>query len=161
MHSDVCGPMPTLSIGGAAYFVTFIDGFSQKTWVYLLRRKDEVFSVFKRFVTLVETQTGKKVKCLHSYNGGEYVSKPFQDFCDQKGIKRELTAPYNPPQNGVADRMNRTIQEKVRSMLSNANLPNGFWAESLAPDVHLINRSPNRVLDMTVPEEIWWKTTLL
>ena len=60
MHSDVCGPMPMLSMGGVAYFVTFIDDFSCKTWVYSLRRKDEV-----------------KVKCLHSDNGGEYVSKPF------------------------------------------------------------------------------------
>ena len=72
-----------------------------------------------------------------------------------KGIKREFTAPYNPQQNGVAERMNRTIQEKVRSMLSNASLPNGFWAEALAIAVHLINRSPNKVLDMKVPEEIW------
>ena len=77
MHSDVCGPMPTLSMGGVAYFVTFIDDFSRKTWVYPLRRKDEVLSIFKHFVTLVETQTGKKVKCLHFDNGGEYVSKPF------------------------------------------------------------------------------------
>ena len=106
VHSDVCGPMPTLSMGGAAYFVTFIDDFSRKTWVYPLRRKDEVLFVFKRFVTLVETQTSKKVKCLRSDNDGEYVSKPFQDFCDQKGIKRELTAQYNPPHNGVAKRMN-------------------------------------------------------
>ena len=144
-----------LSMGGASYFVTFIDDFSRKVWAYPLKRKDEVFSVFQRFVTLVETQTGKKVKCLRSDNGGEYVSKPFQDFCDLKGIKRELTAPYNPPQNGVAERMNRTIQEKVRSMLSNANLTNGFWAEALATAVHLINRSPNKVLDTKVPEKIW------
>ena len=74
--------------------------------------------MFKRFVTLVETD--KRVRCLHFDNGGEYVSKSFQDFCDTKGIKRELTAPYTPPQNGVAEQMNRTIQERVKSMLSNA-----------------------------------------
>ena len=100
-------------MGGVVYFVTFIDDFSWKTWVYLLRRKDEVLSIFKHFVTLVETQTGKKVKCLHSDNGGEYVSKAFKEFCEIKGIRREFTAPYNPPQNGVSERMNRTIQEKI------------------------------------------------
>ena len=95
MHSDVCGPMPTLSMGGASNFFTFIDDFSRKVWAYPLKRKDEVFSVFQHFVILVvETQIGKKVKSLHSDNGGEYVSKLFQDFCDLKGIKRELTAPY-------------------------------------------------------------------
>ena len=75
-------------------------------------------------MTLVETHTRKKLKCLHSDNGGEYVSKAFQDFCDAKGIRREFTDPYNPSQNGVYERMNRTIQEKIRSMLSNAELPN-------------------------------------
>ena len=70
-------------------------------------------------------------------------------------MKREFTAPYNPQQNGVAERMNRTIQEKVRSMLSNASLPNGFWAEALATAIHLINRSPNKTLDYKVSEEVW------
>ena len=112
--------MPTLSMGGASYFVTFIDDLSQKVWAYPLKRKDEVLSIFKHFVTLVETKIGKKVKCLCLDNGKEYVSKSIQDFCDTKGIKRELTAPYNPPQNGVAKCMNRTIQERLRSMLSNA-----------------------------------------
>ncbi|WP_286497639.1 integrase core domain-containing protein, partial [Escherichia coli] len=72
-----------------------------------------------------------------------------------KGIKREFTAPYNPQQNGIAERMNRTIQEKVRSMLSNASLPNGFWAEALATAIHLINRSPNKALHNKVSEEVW------
>ena len=70
VHSDECGPMSTLSMGGATYFVTFMDGFSWKVWVYPLKRKDEVLSIFQHFVTLVETQTGKKVKCLCSDNGG-------------------------------------------------------------------------------------------
>ena len=93
----------------------------------------------------MENQSGKKLKCLRIDNGGEYVSKAFADFCNSKGIKRELTAPCNPSQNGVAERMNRTIQEKVRSMLSNADLTQGFWVEAVAIVVHLINRSPSKV----------------
>ena len=147
--------MPIVSMGRASYFVTFIDDFSQKFWACPLKCKDEVLSIFKCFVTLVETEIGKKVKCLRSNNGKEYVSKSFQDFCDTKGIKRELTAPYTPPQNGVAERMNQTIQERLKSMLSNTELSTGFWAEALATSVHLINRSPNKVLDTKVPEEIW------
>ena len=108
VHSDVCGPMPIVSMGGAQYFVTFIDDFSQKVWVYSLKRKEQVLIVLQRFVTLVETQIDKKVKCLWYDNGGEYVSKAFQDFCDAKGIKREFTAQSNPPQNGVVERMNMT-----------------------------------------------------
>ena len=55
VHSDVCGPMPTLSMGGTAYFVMFIDDFSRKIWLYPLRRKDEVLSIFQCFITMVET----------------------------------------------------------------------------------------------------------
>ena len=73
-----------------------------------------------------------------------------------KSIKRELIAPYNPSQNGVAERMNRTIQEKVRSMLSNAELPNGFWAKAVATAVHLINWSPSKVLDKEVVAKMVW-----
>ena len=146
--------MPVMSMGGAMYFGTFIDDFSQKVWAYPLKRKEQVVAVFQRFVTLVETHAGKKLKCLHLDNGGEYVSKAFQEFCDAKGTRREFTAPYNPPQNGVSERMNRTIQEKIRSMLSNAQLPDGFWAEALATAVHLINRSPNKRLEMRVAEEL-------
>ena len=118
----------------------------KKVWAYPLKRKEQVLEVFQRFVTLVETHTGKKLKCPRLDNGGEYVSKAFQDFCDAKGIRREFTAPYNPSQNGVSERMNRTIQEKIRSMLSNAELPNGFWAKALATIVHLITRLPNKRL---------------
>ena len=77
VHSDVCGPMQVMSMGGAMNFVTFIDNFSQKVWAYPLKRKEQVHEVFQRFVTLVETHTRKKLKCLHLDNGGEYVSKAF------------------------------------------------------------------------------------
>ncbi|MCO5595050.1 hypothetical protein L7F22_049087 [Adiantum nelumboides] len=107
--------MPNLSLGGATYFCTFIDDYSRKVWAYFLKHKDEVLKVIKTFLQLVENQSGHKLKCLRTDNGGEYVSKAFQDFCEAKSIKQELTAPYNPSQNGVAEHMNRTIQEKVKS----------------------------------------------
>eukprot|EP00249_Psilotum_nudum_P000010 c10049_g1_i1 orf=2-409(-) len=126
-----------------------------KTWVYFLSHKDEVLGIFQRFVTFVENQTGKRLKCLRSDNGGEYTSRRFSNFCEEKGIKRELSTPFNPPQNGIAERMNRTIQERVRSMLSQANLPHGFWAEAVQTAVHIINRSPNKRLENQIPEELW------
>ena len=154
VHSDVC-QMPGLSLGGKKYLVTFVDDATRKVWVYPIRSKDEVLDKFRTFLALVENQIDKTLKCLRSDNGGEYVSKAFQAFCDSKGIKRELTAPYNPPQNGVAERMNRTIQDKVRTMLSHAALPHGFWAEAVMTAVHLINRSPNRSLGGGIPQEAW------
>ena len=155
VHSDVCGPMPNASLGGAMYFVTFIDDASRKVWAYPIRKKDMVFDVFKQWVALVETQTGCKLKCLRTDNGGEFMSYAFTTLCDEKGIRRELSAPYTPPQNGVAECMNRTIQEKVRSLLSMAGLSDAFWAEAVMTVVHLINRAPSVPLGFKVPEEVW------
>ena len=64
--------------------MTFIDDYLRKIWVYFLKHNDEALRVFKTFVTLVENQSGKKLKCLCTDNGGEYVSKAFQDFCESK-----------------------------------------------------------------------------
>ena len=72
-----------------------------------------------------------------------------------RGIKRELIAPGNPAQNNVAERMNKTINERVLSMLSNAGLTQGFWVEALVTAVHLINRSSNSTLDGGILEEAW------
>ena len=87
---------------------------------------------------------------MRSDNGGEYMSKSFQDFCNLKGIKWELTSVYNPLQNDVTKCMNCTIQERIHSMLSNANLPNVFWVEAVATAIHVVDRSPNKKLDSKV-----------
>ena len=81
VHSDVCS-MPTKSMGGAHYFVTFVDDRSQKLWVYLLKTKVEAFAAFKRFHAFVTTQIGKQLKCLRTDNGGEYTSAMFTRFCE-------------------------------------------------------------------------------
>ena len=96
VHSDVCGPMSTKSLRGYEYYVTFIDDFSRKTWIYFLKTKDEVFSRFQEFKALVENLRGRKIKVLRSENGGEYKGNVFQEFCTREGIKREWIVPYNP-----------------------------------------------------------------
>ena len=82
-----------------------------------------MFEKFKEFKALIENLSDKKIKTLRSDNGGEYTSKEFEAFCKDAGIKRELTTPYNPQQNGVAERKNRTIMEVVKTMIYDQDLP--------------------------------------
>ena len=79
IHSDVWGPSKTPSLGRKHYFVTFFDDFSRRVWVYTMRTKDEVLRVFLKWKTMIENQTGKKIKRLRTDNGGEYKSDPFFD----------------------------------------------------------------------------------
>ena len=115
VHSDVCGPLKVRSHGGALYFVTFIDDCSRKLWVYVLKTKDQVLDVFKQFQASVEGQTGKKLKCIRTDNGGEYCG-PFDDYCRVQGIRHQKTPPKTPQMNGLAERMNLTLNEKVNEL---------------------------------------------
>lgn len=81
--------MSTRSLRGYKYFVTFIDNYSRKNWIYFLKAKGEVFNHFKEFKTLVENAIGKKIKMLHLDNKGEYAHSDFMGFCSKEGIRRE------------------------------------------------------------------------
>ena len=155
VHTDVWGQTQVPSLGGSSYFVTFIDDATRKLWVYPMKHKSDVFDVFKKWKALVENETGLKLKCLRSDNGGEYCSKEFEEYCAKNGIKREKTIPNTPQQNGVAERMNRTIVERARSMRLHAGLPKQFWAEAVNAAAYLINRGPSVPLDGGLPEEAW------
>ena len=155
VHSDLCGKMNSPSLGGAEYFLTFIDDCTHYTWVYVLKRKSEVFNRFQKWKALVENESGKKLKVLRTDGGGEYTSTEFQDFLDSAGIRHEQTVPKTPEQNGVAERMNRTLVESVRSMLADAHLPHEFWAEAVSTAVYLRNRSPTKAVSGKTPYEAW------
>ena len=88
------------------------------------------------------TRQGRKIKVLRSDNGTEYRNDQFSIFCKKEGISRHFTVRDTPQQNRVAERMNRTLLEKVRCMLSNAGLGKQFWAEAVMYASHLINRLP-------------------
>jgi len=83
--------------------LTFVDDFSRKVWVYFLRQKNEIFSMFKKFKALVEDQTGRKIKKLRTDNGLEFVESEFDKFCVVNGIVRHKTLVGKPQQNGVAE----------------------------------------------------------
>jgi transposase InsO family protein len=130
VHSDVCGLIPSTSLSGYVYYVSFIDDYSRKNWVYFLKSKYEVLEKFKEFKALVENLPERKIKTLRLDNGGEYTSNEFGIFCRDVGIKRELTTPYNPQQNGVVERKNRTIMEAVKMMIHDQDLPMHLWDEA-------------------------------
>ena len=156
IHSDVCGPMPTESIGGNAYFVTFIDDFSRCCAVYFLKRKSEVFSKFKEFEQRVHNDCDLHIGTLRSDNGGEYLSNEFKIYLKSKGIHHELTVPHCPEQNGVAERMNRTLMEMARSMMAHAGLPDKYWAEAVEAAAYIRNRtSTSSIKGFKTPYEVW------
>lgn len=155
IHSDICGPMPTKSLGGKRYILTFLDDHTRKVFVYFLDKKSEVCKYVKDFIKLVENQCTRTVKILRSDNGTEYVNHELSNYLKSKGIIHQLTVPYSPQQNGAAERLNRSLLEKVRCLLYNANLNHNMWAEAANTAAYILNRSPTRKLSGMTPEEAW------
>ena len=155
VHSDLCGKINTKSCGGAEYFLTFTDDKTRYVWVYPLKQKGDVFNQFLEWKAAAEKSSGHKLKTLRTDNGGEFTSTEFENYLKTEGVKHELTVPKTPEQNGVAERLNRTLVEAVRAMLIQVKLPQRFWVEALSTAVYLHNRSPTKgVTDMT-PFEAW------
>ena len=86
IYTDICRPIIPSSFGGHHYFLTFINDFSKKIWVYLLKEKLETFQAFKKFKALVENQSGYTIKVLWSDHGKKFTSKKFEAFCKYHGI---------------------------------------------------------------------------
>ena len=148
IHSDLCGPLQVKSTSGSRYILTFTDDFSRYVYIYFLKKKPEVLSRFKEFVAFAENMSGNSVEKLNIYttptiktfrtdNGGEYTSNEFKAYCASKGISRQFTNPHTPEQNGVSERLNRTLMEAVRSMISHSNVPLFLWAEAVRTAVYV------------------------
>ncbi|GBP85186.1 Retrovirus-related Pol polyprotein from transposon TNT 1-94 [Eumeta japonica] len=155
IHTDLCGPMKTPSAGGGKYFITFIDDYSRKVYVYFLKNNMNIKSVFEKFKVEVENELGKKIKILRSDNGKEFCNKELYNVLAASGIKHQTSTPYTLEQNGLAERMNRTLVERAKCMLFEAKLQKSFWAEAVATAAYVINRSPSRVLAEVTPYEKW------
>ena len=96
-----------------------------------------------------------KIKCLRSDNGGEFVSKEFNKYCDYNGIKRHFYVTETPQQNGVVERKNRIVMEMARTMLNEYKLSNIIWPQAVHTAVHILNISLLRSNSNKTPYQLW------
>jgi hypothetical protein len=150
--SDLWGPPKVSTLGGRKYFVSFTDDYSQWTTVFLLWSKD-ILEAYKTFDAWVKTHLKVRIACLHSDRGGEYMSKELIAYLDGKGTARKLTVHDTPEENGVSERLNRTLMEKVRAMLWAAGLPRYLWGKALLHVAYLKNRTSTKALKGHTPYE--------
>lgn len=116
VHSDVWEPSPTTYLFGFHYFISFVDDYSRCTWVYFMKTKGEVSSIFHAFHKMVQTQFGASIKVLRSDNGGEYISSQLQTYLTECGIIHQTLCVHTPQQNGVIELKNRHLLELPRAL---------------------------------------------
>ena len=97
----------------------------------------------------------RKVRRIKTDNGLEFCNKQFDDLCEKNGIPRHKTVRHTPQQNGLVERINRTLMERVRCMLFHSKLPKTLWVEALSTTCYLINRCPSSAIELKTPYEVW------
>lgn len=136
------------------HFLLIIDNYSRMTWVFTMKEKSGAFKFFKHQTILRHNQTRKKVKCLKTDNGFEFCHKQFNEFY-KEGIARQHIVQHTPQQNEVTERMNKTLLERTKCMLSNSGFNTSFWAEAVNTTYYLANCSPSSAIDYKTPIKVW------
>ncbi|GJY86136.1 putative ribonuclease H-like domain-containing protein, partial [Tanacetum coccineum] len=140
LHMDLFGPTSVKSINHASYCLVITDDCTRFSWVFFLASKDETSGILQNFIRQIENQLNHRVKIIRSDNGTEFKNRDMLEFCGNKGIKQEYSNARTPQQNGVAERMNRTLIEAARTMLADSLLPTTFWAEAVSTACYIFNR---------------------
>ena len=151
---DLFGPVNVMSMSKKRYALVIIDDYSKYTWVLFLHSKDETPQMVIEHLKLIELDSKAPVRVIRSDNGTEFKNQLLNDFCSDKGISRQYSAPRTPQQNGVVERKNRTLIEAARTMLSESRHPMYFWAEAVNTACYTQNRTLINKDLMKTPYEI-------
>lgn len=154
LHCDVWGPFNIETINGEKYFLSITDDYSHFTFVYLMKNKSETEEKLIEHIQQLRSD-GRRVSRIRTDNGTEFTTNKLKNYYLRSGIRHERTAKYTPQQNGVSERLNRTLTDKVRTMLIDTGLPKFLWGEALRCAVYQLNRSPSRAVNGKVPAKIY------
>jgi hypothetical protein len=156
VYTDFWGPFGVPTPSGARYILTFTDDYTRRSWIYLTRTRTELYNRFREWQMTAERQSNEELQAIRCDNAGEYLALAAR-LRQENGVVFEFTTPYTPEQNGVAERLNRTLTTKVRAMLAEAELPQWLWGEAAYAACYLHNRTPRRYDGgwVTTPKEMW------
>nr|CCA21193.1 retrotransposon protein putative [Albugo laibachii Nc14] len=140
--------------GDAKYVVNFVDGYSRFVNAYFIQRKSQLFEHFVEYKSMMERKLGSKIKCIRADNGKEFINSQFSRECRKDGIIHQTTVPHCPQQNGVVERIDRTLMDRARAMLKHKNVEKNWWAEALNTAAYVTNRLANSTRPWITPLEV-------
>ncbi len=158
ISADLIGPIsPATSPHGYKFALTVIDGFTKFARVFLLKHKTETLKYLKLFLDQTRAQhpIQGQLKIFRSDNGREFVNRGVQDLLMEYGMEHQVTEPYTSPHNVTAERFNRTIEQKTRSLLSDSGFPTTFWGLAIGAAECIYNRTPHSAIDFQQPIAKW------
>ena len=137
---DLFGPTKYKSLGGNIYCLMIVDDYSRYTWVFFLHDKSKVASCFKKFAKRAQNEFEVKFKKIRGDNRKEFDNTNIKAYCDEAGIKHDVSTTYTHQQNNVVERKNRTLITLGGTMLDEYNTPEALWAEAINTACYVSNR---------------------
>ncbi|RLM57903.1 hypothetical protein C2845_PM18G13220 [Panicum miliaceum] len=150
VHCDVW-TSPISSVSGYKFYLVLVDDYTHFCWMFPLRHKSGVHEHIVQFVAYAHTQFSFPVCCFQADNGTEFINNASATFLASRGILLRTSCPYTSAQNGKAERMLRTLNNTVRTLLFHAAMPPSYWVEALSTAVFLINRQPSSSIRNSIP----------
>lgn len=146
VHADVWGTYHCPTHDSKRLFLTLVDDFFRVTWVHLMQFKSDVAIVIEDFVAMIETQFRKRIMCLTTDNGKEFVNENMNRLLSDKGITHQSCFHYTPQQNGRDERKHKHLLEIARVLKLQGSILNIFWGACILTACYLINLIPTRLL---------------
>jgi len=143
-----------MSLGGNYYGLEIVDDYSWFTWTLFIATKDETYHASKKFAKVIQNEKNYGISSIKSDHGRKFQNKKFDKFCSKFGIKHNFSAPRTPQQNGVVERKNRSLEELVRTVLNEIDLPKYFWAYVVSTTCYVFNRVLIRPILQKTPYEL-------
>ena len=157
LHTDLMGPVDTPSVFRHKYIMVIVDDFTRYAWVYFLRKKSHAAAQLKDFFAYASRQFEATVRRVRSDRGGEFLDGKLGAWFQRLGVVHELSISHTPQQNGVAERFNRTLTERSRSLLLSSGLPVRFWEHAVSYASWVNNRLPSTALPGSqIPYTLLW-----
>ena len=154
VHTDLWGPSDIQTPGHKKFYMSFTNDYTRYTHLYLLAAKSNTFNAYKMYVAWAKMQRGTVIKRLRSDRGGEYLSEEFSWYLKLEGTERKLTTHDMPQHNSIAERLNRTLVERVCMVLHASGLPKTLWGEALAHVIWVKNHTASHILDGKMPHKL-------
>jgi hypothetical protein len=150
IHGDLW-TSPIVSVSGYKYYLVVLDDCSHHLWTFPLRLKSDTFSTLSNFFAYVSTQFSARIKVVKSDNGREFDNSSTRTFFLTHGIQFRKSCPYTSLQNDRVERIIRTTNDVIRSILFQASMPPSYWAEALHTATLLLNILLTKTLDFSTP----------
>jgi len=159
IHMDLIGPIEE-SLHGNRYILSILDDFSRYGWVHFLSNKHDTYTIFHNWFIEINNIHDKSIKYIRTDNGTEFSNSMFKSFCASHGIIHQFTIPYNPQQNGRAERFNGTLINSAKALLNDAKLSHHFWEYTVETANYIHNRIPHSGIQNKIPYEILFKSKI-